>query len=85
MSMLPMTHLDRIVINTTPVPGSSLSKKLIQAFTTRLVRIRQARQQRQLMDQLSEHQLRDVGLERVHDGHDWHLHPIEQPKTGRHR
>jgi uncharacterized protein YjiS (DUF1127 family) len=74
MSTLPTTHLDRLVMNTTPVPHAPVFAKLRQLFVERLTRARLARSQRQLIDQLNDNQLRDVGLERVFDGRDWKLH-----------
>ncbi|OSQ36089.1 hypothetical protein [Thalassospira mesophila] len=81
MSTLPTTHLDRIVMNTTPVPHGVTFQKLRQLFVERLVRARLARSQHQLIDQLSDTQLRDVGLERVFDGREWKLYMIHPENT----
>ncbi|WP_143181937.1 DUF4246 domain-containing protein [Thalassospira sp. TSL5-1] len=81
MSTLPVTHLDRIVMNTTPVPHGAMIKKMRQLFVNRMVRARLARSQRQLVDQLGDAQLYDVGLERVFDGKNWKLQMIGSETT----
>ncbi|WP_339780710.1 hypothetical protein [uncultured Thalassospira sp.] len=81
MSTLPTTHLDRLVMNTTPASHAVTFQKLRQLFVKQLVNARLARSQRQLADQLSDNQLRDVGLERVFDGQNWKLQLIHTENT----
>ncbi|RCK44453.1 hypothetical protein TH25_19535 [Thalassospira profundimaris] len=77
MSTLPITHLDRIVMNTTPVLHGALVQKLRQVLVNRMMRARMNRSQRQIIEQLSVSQLHDVGLERVFDGQNWKLQMID--------
>ncbi len=81
MSTLPVTHLDRIVMNTTPVLHGTMIKKLHQFFTNRMINARLARSQRELATQLSTSQLHDIGLERVFDGQQWKLQMIASETT----
>ncbi|MEQ5774900.1 hypothetical protein J4E05_05180 [Thalassospira sp. NFXS8] len=81
MSTLPVTHLDRIVMNTTPVLHGTMIKKLRQLLTNRMIHARMARSHRELVNQLSTTQLRDVGLERVFDGQQWKLQMIDSETT----
>jgi len=81
MSTLPVTHLDRIVMNTTPVLHGTMIKKLRQLLTNRMIHARMARSHREVVNQLSTTQLHDVGLERVFDGQQWKLQMIDSETT----